>query len=168
MEFHIRPEQPGDQTEIRHVTKRAFAARPYAGGNEQDIIDALRRCGALAVSLVAEHCGRIVGHAAFSPAVPEDSSSGWYTLGPVAVEPEFQRRGVGKALVHAGIARLQELDAAGCIVLGDTGYYSQFGFVPAPENAPAGAPPEHFMVLRLGGPLPNCRVDFHDVFYRKE
>ena len=166
IEFHIRPERPGDAAGIWHVTKRAFAGLPYADGNEQDIISALRGCGALAISLVAEHRDRILGHVAFSPAVPEDSSPGWYALGPVAVEPGFQRQGIGRRLIRAGIAGLQERGAAGCIVVGDTHYYSQFGFVSAPERAPAGAPAEHFMVLRLGGPMPKGRVEFHQAFYQ--
>src|SRR5689334_19168125 len=113
----IRPEAPGDVRDIWQVTKDAFAGRPYAEGTEQDIIDALRAQGALAISLVAEYRGRLVGHVAFSPAVPEDFSSGWYTLGPVSVEPEVQRQGIGKALIGAGISRLRELGAAGCIVV---------------------------------------------------
>ncbi len=165
LEVHIRPEQRGDEGDIWHVTKQAFAGRPYADGTEQDIINLLRDQGALAISLVAEYRGRILGHVAFSPAVPEDSSSGWYTLGPVSVEPDVQRQGIGKALVRAGIARLRELDAAGCIVLGDTNYYSQFGFAKAPELAPSGEPAEYFMVLSLNGPVPDCKVGFHKAFH---
>jgi putative acetyltransferase len=167
LEVHIRPEDSGDVRDIWQVTKQAFAGRPYADGTEQDIIDLLRDKGALAVSLVAEYRGRILGHVAFSPAVPEDSSSGWYTLGPVSVEPDVQRQGIGKALIRAGIARLRELNAAGCIVLGDTNYYSQFGFAKAPELAPSGEPAEYFMVLGLGCPVPKCKIGFHEAFHQE-
>lgn len=81
----IRPETPADVAGIRGVTQRAFAGRPYSAGNEQDIVDALRARNALAISLVAEQAGRILGHVAFSPASSEDGSPGWYTLGPVSV-----------------------------------------------------------------------------------
>ncbi len=165
LEFLVRPEQPGDEGEIWHLTKRAFADRPYADGNEQDIVDSLRNNGVLPISLVAVRHAQIIGHVAFSPAVPKDSSPGWYTLGPVSVEPDVQRQGVGKGLIRDGIDRLQRLNAAGCIVLGDTNYYSQFGFVPAPHNAPAGVPAQHFMVLSMDGRTPTCAIDFHEVFY---
>jgi putative acetyltransferase len=165
LEYVVRAEQPGDEPAIYDVTRRAFEGLPYADGTEQDIVNALRRHGALAVSLVAEHEGRIVGHVAFSPAVTGDGSLDWYTLGPVSVEPALQRQGIGKALVRRGLSHLHELHAAGCIVLGDVGYYSQFGFVPTPAHAPAGVPAEHFMVLRLNGPLPTGRLDFHRDFY---
>lgn len=167
VDIHIRPEEGRDVAEIRRITKRAFAGRPYADGTEQDIIDRLRDRSALAISLVAEYHDKLLGHVAFSPAMPEDSSSGWYTLGPVSVEPDVQRRGIGKGLIRAGIARLRELHAAGCIVLGDTNYYSQFGFAKAPELAPSGAPAEYFMVLRLSGPVPKCRIGFHEAFHQE-
>ena len=167
LEFHIRSEEPRDVADIWHVTKQAFAGRSYADGNEHDVINALRDRGALAISLVAEHKGLIVGHVAFSPAVTEDSSSGWYTLGPVAVNPDVQRQGIGKALIRVGIATLHELSAAGCILVGDPNYYSQFGFVQAPQNAPARAPSECFMVLSLSGQALTCRIDFHQAFYQK-
>jgi len=165
LHVHIRPEEHGDVRDIWHITKQAFAGRPYADGTEQDIIDLLRDQGALAISLVAEYRGKVVGHVAFSPAVPEDLSSGWYTLGPVSVQPDVQRQGIGKALIRAGIARLRELDAAGCIVLGDTNYYSQFGFDKAPELAPSGEPAEYFMVLCLGSQVPECKIGFHHAFH---
>jgi putative acetyltransferase len=38
----IRPEAPGDEAAIFDLTRRAFAPMPYAGGDEQDVIDRLR------------------------------------------------------------------------------------------------------------------------------
>jgi putative acetyltransferase len=167
MTILIRPETPADTAGIWHLTKRAFAGRSYSDGTEQDIVDALRERGALAISLVAEQQGTIVGHVAFSPASAEDGSPGWFTLGPVSVEPDVQRRGVGKALIRTGLARLRDLGAAGCIVLGDTSYYSQFGFAKAPHMGPAGEPKEYFMVLSLGSRTPECVVNFHEAFGHK-
>lgn len=167
LEVRIRPEVQEDVRDIWQVTKQAFAGRRYADGTEQDIIDRLREQGALAVSLVAEYRGRLVGHVAFSPALPEDLSSGWYTLGPVSVEPDVQRQGIGKGLIRAGINRLRELNAAGCIVVGDTNYYSQFGFARAPGLAPSVELAEYFMVLSLNSPVPDCRVGFHQAFHHE-
>jgi putative acetyltransferase len=160
----IRPEIPADENEIRDVTERAFAGRSYSSGNEQDIVDALRAHNALAISLVADCDGRILGHVAFSPASPEDGTPGWYTLGPVSVVPEIQRQGIGRALVTAGIAKLRERGASGCIVVGDTNYYSRFGFVEAPENAPIAKLKEHFMILSFTSRVPSGVIKFHAVF----
>lgn len=163
----IRPEAPADIADIWQVTRRAFSGRSYSDGNEQDIVNALRERGALEISLVAEQDGKIVGHVAFSPARAADLSPRWYTLGPVSVEPEFQRRGIGKALIRTGITGLRDLNAAGCIVVGDTNYYSQFNFAKAPQFAPAGTPKEHFMILCLAGTIPGCIVNFHEAFYQE-
>jgi putative acetyltransferase len=159
----IRSETPADEAAIRDVTRRAFAGLPYADGTEQDIIDALRHRNALSVSLVADRGGTILGHVAFSPASPEDGAAGWYTLGPVSVAPEVQRQGIGHALITSGLARLRDNGASGCIVVGDTSYYSRFGFVKAPRLAPPGVE-DHFMVLSLGAPAPHCVINFHDAF----
>jgi putative acetyltransferase len=163
----IRPEIPADETRIRDVTERAFAGRSYSSGNEQDIVDSLRTNHALAISLVADCDGRVLGHVAFSPASPEDGTRGWYTLGPVSVVPEVQRRGIGRALITAGIAKLREEGASGCIVLGDTGYYSRFGFIEAPDQAPIAELKEHFMILSFGSHVPAGVINFHTVFQQE-
>ena len=71
---------------------------------EQFIIEALRSARALTVSLVAEVDGIVVGHIAFSPVTMSDGTSAWYGLGPVSVHPEYQRNGIGKALIQEGLA----------------------------------------------------------------
>ena len=86
----IRAETAADQHAIRSVTEAAFRGRPYAGGDEQDVIDRLRAAGVLTLSLVAEIDGEIIGHIAFSPAELSDDSQPWFALGPVSVLPEHQ------------------------------------------------------------------------------
>ncbi len=160
----IRPEREGDADTIRAVIDAAFRGMPYADGDESDVVDRLRSDGALSVSLVAESAGVIVGHIAYSPARPEGGAAGWYALGPLAVVPAHQSRGVGSALVRAGDRALRELGAAGCTLLGDTAYYTRFGFVPTPANAPPDLPAEHFMVQILSGPAPSGPIRFHPAF----
>jgi predicted N-acetyltransferase YhbS len=43
----IREETETDQAVIRALTEAAFHGRPYAGGDEQDVIDRLRGCSGL-------------------------------------------------------------------------------------------------------------------------
>jgi GNAT superfamily N-acetyltransferase len=52
-----------------------------------------------------------VGHIAFSPVTISDGSTSWHALGPVSVLPDYQRRGIGKALIREGIAPLKGLGA---------------------------------------------------------
>ena len=145
----------------------AFETMPFSSGDEQELVDALRLNGALAISLVATRLEQVVGHVAFSPA--DSSTPGWYSLGPVSVLPELQRKGIGKQMIEQGLDQLRRLGAVGCILVGDPRYYSRFGFQLAPDSAPSRQPKEYFMVKRLSeepGPIPP--LDFHPVFYQSE
>lgn len=161
----IRPEAPADAWAIHALTKRAFAPMPYAGGDEQDVIDRLRARGALSLSLVAELEGALSGHLALSPATHEIGASGWYALGPISVEPGIQRAGVGSALIAAAKSWLAAQDAHGCILTGNPRYYERFGFALAPAHTPEGEPEAYFQVWTLAGPIPEGRFRFHPAFY---
>jgi putative acetyltransferase len=63
--------------------------------------------------------------------------------------PEQQRRGVGAALIEAGLARLRERGCPFVVVLGHHEYYTRFGFVPASRHrlrCEWDVPDEAFMV----------------------
>jgi putative acetyltransferase len=160
----IRPERPGDEAAIYDLTRRAFAPMPYAAGDEQELIDKLRGAGALALSLVAEIDGPIVGHIAFSPAFAADGSAGWYALGPVSAEPALKHRGIGSALIEAGIAWLVEHGAAGCVLVGNPAYYGRFGFRPFPDLCPDNEPAQFFQILPLAVAAPDSIIAFHPLF----
>ena len=161
----IRPEEEPDFPAIHDLTRRAFAPMPFSAGDEPDLIDALRRVGALELSLVAEREGRIVGHVAISSVTHESGAAGWFGLGPISVEPALQRQGVGAALIAEARRRLVDRDARGCILTGDPRYYPRHGFQPAPGHAPEAEPAEFFMVLPLAGDIPAGRFAFHPAFY---
>ena len=164
----IRSEQPADQDAIQDITRRAFAPMPYADGDEQDLIDRLRDAGALALSLVAERDGLVVGQVTFTEAIAADGSPGWYALGPVAVEPELQKQHIGSKLIEAGLAILRERDAAGCVLVGDPAYYSRFGFRLFPELCPDDEPAEYFQILPLGTKRPDSVISFHPLFHASD
>ncbi|MEK9820744.1 MAG: N-acetyltransferase [Gammaproteobacteria bacterium] len=158
-------ERAGDRESIHEVTRLAFAGRPYAGGDEQDVVDRLRAAGALALSLVALQGIRLVGQVTFSPAEQADSSAGWFALGPVSVLPEWQGQGVGASLIEAGLARLIEMQASGCILTGDPNYYGRFGFKVRPELCPDNEPGEFFQLKCLAASEPTGTFSFHPAFY---
>lgn len=164
MNIIIRPERPEDVAAIHDITRRAFAPMAYADGNEQDLIDRFRDAGALAISLVAERDGAVVGQASFTEAFAADGSPGWYTLGPVAVEPGLQKQHIGSKLIEAGIAELRARDAAGCVLTGDPAYYRRFGFRPYPDLCPDGQPAAYYQILPLRVSVPDSVVSFHPLF----
>ncbi|MCB5202030.1 N-acetyltransferase [Neorhizobium sp. T786] len=161
----IRAEQPGDEAAIGAVTAAAFAPMPYSDQTEPQIIERLRAAGVLALSLVAEDDGVIIGHIAFSPVALEGGEGGWYGLGPVSVLPERQGAGVGGDLVREGLDRLRALGAASCVLLGDPAYYGRFGFRNDHSLVLPDVPREYFQSLVLHGPDAFGIVAFHPGFY---
>lgn len=160
----LREERAGDEAVIAALASAAFEGVPYSDGTEAAIIDALRKAGALTLSLVAEDERGICGHAAFSPVRISGEGAGWYGLGPVSVAPERQGAGIGGALIREGLTRLREMGAAGCVVLGDPGYYPRFGFQADPALRYAGAPAEYFMALNFTGAEASGEVTYHPGF----
>jgi putative acetyltransferase len=160
----IRDERPGDIGAITEVTVAAFADCPYGNHTEQFIIQALRKAGALSVSLVAEIDGRVVGHIAFSPVTVDGKKCGWYGLGPVSVLPERQRQGIGKALILVGLERLRVSGGKGVVLVGDAGYYEQFGFRNVPGLVLEGVPKENFLALPFREEEVEGVVVFHEGF----
>lgn len=160
----IRDETGADVVPIREVTVAAFAALEISGHTEQFIIEALRAAGALAVSLVAEREGRVIGHIGFSPVTISDGTPDWYGLGPVSVLPACQRQGIGRALIREGLSRLRLRRARGCCLVGHPQYYGQFGFENPAGLAVEGVPSEVFFALAFDGRVPRGVVTFHDAF----
>ena len=160
----IRDEKDTDYRVISDVTKSAFETMEISNHTEQFIIDALRSAKALTVSLVAEIDGLVVGHIAFSPVTMSDGTKDWYGLGPVSVHPDFQHKGIGKALIQEGLSRLRNLKAKGCCLVGHPEYYRQFGFNNVEGLDHEGVPQEVFFALSFDGDISQGNVMFHEGF----
>jgi putative acetyltransferase len=138
--MRLRAERAADRVDVRRVTELAFG-QP----DEADLVERLHEARAALVALVAEldEPGEqergVVGHVLFSPvsvlgrAAEQAAEVRIAGLAPLSVLPEHQSRGVGSALVRAGLARCGELELAAVVVLGHARYYPRFGFRPAHE-----------------------------------
>jgi putative acetyltransferase len=164
----IRDEKNTDFAIISEITIEAFKSMEISNHTEQFIIEALRSAKALTVSLVAEVNGLVVGHIAFSPVIMSDGTKDWYGLGPVSVHPEFQRKGIGKALIQEGLSRLKNLKAKGCCLVGHPQYYQQFGFKNVEGLVHEGIPQEVFFALSFDENIPQGNVTFHEGFKADE
>lgn len=127
----IRKEEPKDYEIIYSVVKEAFDSAERSDGNEQDLVNALRKGEAYIpdLSLVAETDGKIVGHIMFTKAkVGEDTV---LVLAPLSVLPEYQRKGIGISLIKEGHRIADRLGYEYSIVLGSEKYYPKAGYLPA-------------------------------------
>jgi putative acetyltransferase len=147
----VRPELPADHAAIAEVVTAAFG-RP----DEARLVERIRASSGYVpeLGLVAEEGGVVIGHALFSCVeLAGVSTLPVLELAPLAVLPERQRRGVGSALVRAGLERAEARGEPLVLVLGHASYYPRFGFEPASRYgivAPLpGIPEEAFMVRRL-------------------
>jgi len=126
----IRPARPED-----HATVLAVEAAAFGRPDEATLVAALLddTTARPFVSLLAELDGRPVGHVLFTAArvIGDDAVVPASLLAPLAVVPAAQRRGVGLALIDAGVEALAALDVGLVFVLGHIDYYPRAGFRPA-------------------------------------
>lgn len=163
-ELHIRLEGPGDEDAIHELTARAFESMAYSSGTEPAIIRALRASRDLTLSLVAEQDGRIVGHVAFSPVAIDGVSDGWFGLGPISVQPELQKQGIGKRLIREGLDRLKERHAKGCALVGDPEVYRSSGFTSDGSLTYEGVDERYVQWIVLSGAPPKGQLTFSPAF----
>ena len=164
--MRVRPETEADRAAVRAVNEAAFETDA-----EADLVEGLRGSGVSLVSLVAEADGEIIGHILFSPVwLNDDASLNVMGLGPMAVVPNRQRKGVGSALLRQGLICCKNLGARAVVVIGHPEYYPRFGFAPASRyslRCEYDVPEDVFMVAELeAGALNGASglIRYHDAF----
>ncbi len=161
---HIRPEREGDEDAIYDLTAQAFETMPFSSGSEPAIIHALRASGDLALSLIAEQDGRIVGHVAFSPVTIDGVFDGWFGLGPISVLPEVQRQGIGKRLIREGLDQLKGRHAKGCALIGAPEVYRGSGFTNDGSLVYEGVDANYVQWIAFAGERPSGHLGFAPAF----
>lgn len=144
----IRPEEPKDYMAVHAVNVSAFETP-----TEANLVEVLRKEAHPIVSFVVEDEGTIVGHIMFSPvSLSGHASLKIMGLGPMALVPTQQRKGIGSRLVGTGLEKCKELGYGAVVVLGHIRYYPRFGFTPAVHfgiECEYGVPQDAFMVMEL-------------------
>lgn len=150
--MRVRMARAADFAAMHSLSAAAFK-RPA----EAELIDKLRAADALLLAQVATGERQLLGCALYSPATVTGPGGQreYPALGPIAVVPAWQRRGLGTALMRAGMAALRRRGHALLFLIGHVSYYPRFGFEPALPHGftcdyvqPGGAH-EHFMLLQL-------------------
>jgi putative acetyltransferase len=144
----IREENKTDLDAIYTVNLSAFETPA-----EANLVNVLRDSVQLIISLVADVDGATIGHIMFSPVMLSGHTNlKIMGLAPMAVIPTQQNRGVGSALVKAGLERCRKLDYSAVVVLGHPKYYPRFGFIPSSEfniTSEYEVPDDVFMAMEL-------------------
>ena len=125
--MNIRAETDKDKTAINNINQSAFKT-----SDEAELVDKLREQAKPFISLVAEEGGKVVGHIMFTPvSLINHTELKIMGLAPMAVLPEYQRKGIGAALIQAGLGQCKKRGFGAVVVLGHKSYYPRFGFKPA-------------------------------------
>ncbi|WP_433291544.1 GNAT family N-acetyltransferase [Actinoplanes sp. CA-030573] len=127
----VRMEELRDHEAVRAVNRAAFGGGH--GETVAELVAALRRDDPGALSLVAEEDGEVVGHIMFSRTLLDAPRElvPVQTLSPLGILPQWQGRGLGTALIRAGLDEMGERGVPLVFLEGDPRYYSRSGFEPA-------------------------------------
>lgn len=143
----IRHETAADARSIENLHERAFGPGRFARTASR-----LRETGEQdhATSFVAFVATMLVG----SVRVTRISAGGSpaLMLGPLAVEPAFEGRGIGSSLMRAAIEAARANGEKLMFLVGDEPYYKRFGFRRVPRGGPmmpGPVNPDRFLVLEL-------------------
>jgi len=136
MGISIRPEIPADWYAVEAMTREAFWQYWEPGQticNEHLLVSKLRDCPSLVPELncVAELGGEIVGHIIYTKSRVENTET--LTFGPLTVLPEYQSRGIGKALMRHTFGIAEKMGFRAVIIYGIPDYYPRIGFRRAVE-----------------------------------
>lgn len=150
----IRMEENKDYEAVYDLIVKAFANVEHRDGREQDLVVALRKSESFIseLSLVAEKDGRVVGHILFTKIKIGGKTE--LALAPLSVLPEYQKQGIGQALIRSGHEIAAKMGYEYSVVLGHEKYYPKVGYVPAEQygiKAPFEVPSENFMAFDLQG-----------------
>ena len=129
----IRNERENERTEVENLIREAFWNVNVPGCDEHYLAHVLRGHGDFvpALDLVAELDGRVVGNVMYTRAWLENEAGnerGILTFGPVAVLPEYQRRGVSRALLEESFVRARAMGCEAIVIFGNPDNYVSRGF----------------------------------------
>jgi putative acetyltransferase len=143
----MRPAVPKDLEAIVNLLDLAFAPSAY----ESRLVRELIASGVRICHWLLEQQGDVLAYVCYSRAYRGELPIGWH-LAPVAVHPEWRKRGQGGTLIRQTLTQAP-ISESPVFVLGDPAYYSRFGFCLVHEpQCPFEPTNKHFMALRYNCP----------------
>lgn len=134
---------PENRPKAYALLQRAFPSSDY----EVKLVQNLHENGRAVHEWVCIQTGKVIAYIAFSNAYNGSAVCGLH-LAPMAVSPDFQRRGVGSELLRFAL-RQEVIKSQALYVLGEPAYYSRFGFEPCGlPICPFDRNNAHFLAMR--------------------
>ena len=126
--IEVRPSKASEIEVALSIHRAAFGQ-----DDEADLVDALLKdpTAEPSLSLLAFRNQQPAGHILFTHGKISGTDVVTSSLCPLAVSPEFQAAGVGRALIETGLRMLRNTGCQFVFVLGDPAYYGRFGFIQA-------------------------------------
>jgi predicted N-acetyltransferase YhbS len=157
MKISIRLEEEKDYRKVEHMIREAFWNIYKPGCDEHLLVHKMRKVSAFVKELgfVANEGDRIVGNIIYSKEKVINGKKHQFEvlcMGPIAVLPVYQGRGIGSRLMNYSIAKAKQLGYKAIIIFGNPNYYHRFGFINAKEygiQTALGENFEEFMALEL-------------------
>jgi putative acetyltransferase len=154
----VRAETEADYAAIRTIVDEAFGDTITG-----DLVEAIRRSARYVpeLSLVAVSQGQSLGHVMSSYVDVVPGTRPVLQVGPLAVVPSHQRRGIGSALMEETIRLADARGEPLLLIEGNPKYYGRFGFTRADEKGieppPEALGPQYFMLRPLSEHDPDLR-----------
>ena len=128
----LRPVVTADYPALEALTRDAFWDVYKPGCDEHYLVHLLHKQKASALELVAEEGSALIGHAVCVPAQLHVADGRILTdvlcLGPLTVAPDWQRKGVGSALMNRVVSLAREQRWRAIFLTGSPVYYGRFGY----------------------------------------
>lgn len=128
----IRLENEKDYLEVENLVRNSFWNVYRPGAYEHFIVHNLRDDKSFIAGLayVMEDSDRIIGHINYSQGKIcfENRCEPAVVLGPIAVDKDYQKQGLGSKLIDYTLGLAQNCGIPFVLVIGDENYYERFGF----------------------------------------
>jgi predicted N-acetyltransferase YhbS len=148
--FPILPERPGDAAQIDTLLDLTFGSE-RTKKTVYRLREGVPHVKQLAF-VVRDDNGTVLGSIRYWPVVIGDEAVPAIMLGPVAVHPDYQGQGIGRALIRHSLYAATRQGHRICILVGDKPYYEPFGFSNAADRGlemPGWVERERFQLMEL-------------------
>ncbi|MGX7013882.1 GNAT family N-acetyltransferase [Vagococcus silagei] len=172
--MNIREFLPSDKLAIEELIIDSFSGTEHGYQGEAELVCKIRKEPTFRdeLELVCLNKQKVIRYGLLSECKIVNNSASYVglALAPLAVHSEYQKQGIGTALISELEKRATTLGYNWIVILGSPAYYQRFGYSPAINfkiNSPFEVPNEYFMIKKFS---PNAlkgvsgMVEYSDAF----